>query len=96
MINLSEPSTTLTFKERPLVRCGDEIYYGSFTDKFIIMMKILSSKKVGNTDVADKIEIQLQYTDPDIKGKGKIVKSSTKESMANALELADAWLGRNK
>lgn len=93
---MSDNSIPLFYKNRPLVRCGDEIYYGNMTDKFIILMKILSYTKVGDVDVADKILIQMLYTDPDIKGKGKIYKTSEKDGMATALEFAGAWLDRGK
>ena len=93
---MSDNSIPLVYKNRPLVRCGDEIYYGNMTDKFIILMKILSYVKVGDTDVADNILIQMLYTDPDIKGKGKIYKTGEKKGMATALEFAGAWLDRGK
>jgi len=93
---MSEQNSSLVYMGRPLVRCGDEIYYGNMTDKFIILMKILSYRKVGDNDVADKILIQMLYTDPDIKGKGKVYKSTEKNGMATALEFACAWLGRVK
>jgi len=93
---MSETKQTLTYKERPLVRCGDEIYYGNMTDKYIILFKILSYKTVNDQQLPDKVQIQMLYTDPDIKGKGKIVRSSEKNSMTVALELATAWLDRGK
>lgn len=93
---MSETKQTLTYKDRPLVRCGDEIYYGNMTDKFIILFKILSYKTVDDQQLPDKVQIQMLYTDPDIKGKGKIVRSSEKNSMTVALELATAWLDRGK
>ncbi len=93
---MSDNTKMLTYKDRPLVRCGDEIYYGNMSDKFIILLKVLSYRKAGDKQVPDKIQIQMMYTDPDIKGKGKIVRSSEKNSMAVALELATAWLDRGK
>ncbi len=93
---MSETTNTLAYKGRPLVRCGDKIYYGNITDKFIILFTIQSYNTVGGKQVADKILIQMLYTDPDIKGKGKIYKSSEKNGMATALEFACAWLDRGK
>ena len=58
--------------------------------------EMLSSKTVGDQQVPDKVQIQMLYTDPDIKGKGKIIRSSEKNSMTVALELATAWLDRGK
>lgn len=92
---MSEKQETLLYKNRPLVRSGDEIYYGNMTDKFIIFMKILSYKEISGQKVAGKIQIQMLYTDPDIKGKGKIFKTSEKESMSTALEIATVWLDRH-
>ena len=84
----------VTYCGRPIVRCGNEMYYGNMTDKYITLLKILATKKVGDSEIATKVSIQMLYTDPDIKGKSKIVKSSEKDSMSVALELAAAWLDR--
>ena len=66
-------SNTLTFKGRPLMRKDNLIYYGSMADSHIIMIQILDYKKVGDTDVANKVSIQLQVTDPNVKGRAQIV-----------------------
>ena len=84
----------LNYKGRPLVRCGSEMYYGSMIDKYIVFIRELAIKKVNNVDVGSKFEIQLLFTDPDIKGRGKIVKTIERASFADSLELAEAWLNR--
>ena len=33
-----------TYKGRPLVRCNDEIYYGSMEEPYVIRMQIKSKK----------------------------------------------------
>ena len=33
------------YRNHPLVRCGDVIYYGSMKDKFVVRMEIKSKKK---------------------------------------------------
>ena len=38
-------SSFLTYKNKPLVRKGNEIYYGDMTEKYVVRFKILSSKK---------------------------------------------------
>lgn len=82
----------LMYKNRPLVRCGNEIYYGNMTDKFIIHLTLRSFKKIGEREVPDEIFIQLLYTDPDIKGKGKVNRSTVKHGMNEAMDFAAAWL----
>ncbi len=84
----------LCYKGRPLVRSGNEMYYGSMSDKYIIFIKELATKKVNDVDVGTRFEIQLLFTDPDIKGRGKIAKSIERVTFSDAMELAEAWLNR--
>ncbi len=82
------------YKGKPLVRCGDTIYYGSMKDKYVIKMEIKSKKKVQDLEVADKVTVQLMYTDATIRNRKQIVKSSEKNGLYLALDIADAWLSR--
>lgn len=84
----------LTYKGYPLVRNGKTIYYGNSYDKFIIMMQIASTKLSGDTEIADKILIQLLNTDPDISPRQRIVKKSDKKGLYAAMDIATVWLQR--
>ncbi len=83
-----------TYKGKPLVRCGDVLYYGSMKDKYVVKMEIKSKKKVQDLEVADKVSIQLMYTDASIRSRKQIVKSSEKNGLYLAIDIADAWLTR--
>ena len=83
-----------TYKGRPLVRCGDEIYYGSMADRFVIRMQVKTKNTVGDMAVADKVTIQPLCTDPDLSPRKQLVKSSEKSGLYTALDIADAWLER--
>ena len=83
-----------TYKGKPLVRCGDVLYYGSMKDKYVVKMEIKSKKKVQDLEVADKVSIQLMYTDASIRSRMQIVKSSEKNGLYLAIDIADAWLTR--
>ena len=85
---------TLEYKGHPLQRKDNIIYYGSFTDKYIIMMQILDTKKVKDLDVASKVSVQLQMTDPTIKSRDRIVKKAEKDSLYSAIDVAAVWLER--
>ena len=63
-------------------------------DKYIIMMQILETKKVEDLDVATKVSVQLQLTDPDIKSRDRVVKKSEKSSLYSAMDVAAVWLDR--
>ena len=83
-----------TYKGKPFVRCGDTIYYGSMKDKYVIKMDIKSKRKVRDLEVADRVTVQLMYTDPTIRNRKQIIKSSEKPGLYLALGIADAWLSR--
>lgn len=83
-----------TYKGKPLVRCGDVIYYGDMRDKYVVKLEIKSKKKVQDLEVADRVTIQLMYTDSSIRSRKQIVKSSEKNGLYLAMDIAEAWLTR--
>ena len=87
-------SAALEYKGRPLRRKDNLIYFGSMSDKYIIMLQILETKKVKDMDVATKVSVQLQLTDPDIKSRDRVVKKSEKDSLYAAMDVASVWLER--
>ena len=86
--------TVLEYKGHPLRRKDNLLYYGSMSDKYIIMMQILDTKKVKDLDVATKVSIQLQLTDPDIKSRDRVAKKTEKDSLYAAMDVAAVWLAR--
>lgn len=85
---------TLEYKGHPFQRKDNIIYYGSFADKYIIMLQILETKKVGDLDVASKVSVQLQLTDASIKSRDRIVKKAEKDGLYPAMDVAVVWLDR--
>lgn len=83
-----------TYKGRPLVRCGDELYYGSMEEPYVIRLQIKTKKTVNGLEVADKVAVQLLCTDPDLSPRKQLVKSSEKTGLYVAMDIADAWLQR--
>ena len=84
----------LTYKGHPLRRKDNLIYYGTMAEKYIIMLQILSTKDQDGLPVADKVSVQLQLTDPDLKCRDRVVKKSQKDSLYAATDVASVWLDR--
>ena len=63
-------------------------------DKYIIMLQILDTKKEQDMEVATKVSIQLQLTDPELKSRDRVVKKSEKDSLYAAMDIATVWLDR--
>lgn len=84
----------LIYKGHPLRRAGNLIYYGSMAEKYIIMMQVLDTKKEQDLELATKVSIQLQLTDPDLKSRDRVIKKSEKDSLYAAMDIASVWLDR--
>ena len=84
----------LSYKGHPLRRKDNIIYYGTMAEKYIIMLQIQSSKDQNGLSVANKVSVQLQLTDPDLKSRDRVVKKSEKDSLYAAMDVAAVWLDR--
>ena len=84
----------LVYKNHPLRRDDNLIYYGSMADKYIVLLQILDTKKEQDMDVATRVSVQLQMTDPDLKSRDRVVKKSEKDSLYAAMDVGCIWLER--
>ena len=91
---MSSQAIPLPYKGHPLRRKDSLIYYGSMAEKYIIMLQILDQKKDKDMDVATKVSVQLQLTDPDLKSRDRVVKKTEKDSLYAAMDVASVWLDR--
>ncbi len=84
----------LMYKGKPLVRSGKVIYYGFMNESHVVMLTVLSTHKVNDLDVADKVRVQLIATDPSLNPIEAMIKTSEKNGLFNALDIASIWLER--
>lgn len=85
-------SEFLTYKDKPLVRNKNIVFYGDMSEKFVIKLEILTSHKEGDLDVADKIKVMLIKNDSE--KLDNVVKSTEKNGFAEAMQFASIWLER--
>ena len=91
---MAEEKAVLEYKGRPLMRKDNIVYYGSMADSHIVMLQILETKKINDMDIATRVSVQLQLTDPNVRGRDRIVKKSEKDGFYTALDLGCVWLER--
>lgn len=82
----------LTYKGRPLVRCGNDIYYGSMKDLYVVYLQVLSNRKENGVDVADKVHLVLLSTDDSKPLPERIVRQANRVGLFNALSFGDIML----
>ena len=85
----------LTYKGRPLVRCKNDIYYGNFSDPYVIFMQVLTSKEENGVQVADRIHVTLLSTDTTKSPIERMKKQSDKNGLWSALEIGTIWLEKS-
>ncbi len=84
----------LKYKEKPLVRSGNEIYYGDMSEPYVVRFEILSTRELDGKESADKVSVQLLKSDIQLPMDKRIVKETVRESMYDALDFGFVWLER--
>lgn len=87
-MEILEKDCYVMYRGKPLVREGQQIFYGNMDDKYILFLGIMTTKKVGDNDVPDQIIVQIQSTDAD----KKVVKYGMKNGLHEAFEYGLIWL----
>lgn len=85
-----------TYKGFPLVRKEDTIYYGNMSDEYVVMMQIKQKEKVHDIEIATKVMVYKMSTDMTKSPADAIVKTSEKNGLYDALDIAYIWLTRTK
>ncbi|MBQ4159902.1 MAG: 30S ribosomal protein S13, partial [Clostridia bacterium] len=62
----------LMYKGKPLVRKGNHIFYGNPGDKYIVAFVLDNFMKIGEIEVASKVDILLQQNDAYMNIKNKM------------------------
>ena len=91
---MSEEQKVLMYKGHPLMRKDNLIYYGSMADSHIVMLQVLETKTVGGAEIASRVSVQLQLTDPTVKSRDRVVKKGEKAGLYTALDFGSVWLDR--
>ena len=91
---MADEKEVLMYKGHPLMRKDNLVYYGSMGDSHIVMLQILETKNQGDLDVATRVSVQLQLTDPTVRNRDRIVKRSEKDGFYAALDVGCVWLER--
>ncbi len=83
-----------TYRGYPLVRNGNQLYYGYMSDPYVIWIQILETKDIDGEKMTTKvrvIQLDTNETDP----MKQIVKRSERDAgLYEALDIAKVWLDK--
>ena len=84
----------LTYKDKPIVKCGKEIYYGDMSEPYVVRFNVLSTKKEGDDTIPEKVSVELLKSDTQLPEKERVSKNTVKDSFCDALDVGFIWLER--
>ena len=84
----------LTYKDKPIVKCGKEIYYGDMSEPYVVRFNVLSTKKEGDDTIPEKVSVELLKSDTQLPEKERVSKSTVKDSFFDALDVGFIWRER--
>lgn len=80
------------YKGKPLLRCGNRIYYGNLEDKLILALDIVeSSKKCKMWTYLSKVKVQIMDNTGEL-GKGQVYRKCERENLYKAIDIGEWWL----
>ena len=82
----------LVFEGKPLLRDGNVLYYGDFSENFITRFTITETKKVKDLEVASKVMIELLEKHGDDISTARLTKKAERDSLYAALDIGVYWL----
>ena len=90
----AEKESFLMYKGKPLVRCGNVVYYGNISDKYVIQMEMKNPVTLQDMEVSTIVSVTMLETNSESGNIAKIIKSSEKPGLYPAMDIAQIWLSR--
>ena len=63
-------------------------------DDYVVMLQVLATDQVEGETIATKVAMQLMRTAEDVAAKDRVLKTSVKPGLYEAMDLASVWLTR--
>ena len=79
----------LTYNGKPLVRCGNTIYYGNPEDKYVVIFRLDEQEPLEDLQIAKHVIIELKTNE----GKrSQLIRQAERDGLYKALDLGMFWL----
>ncbi len=81
----------LTYKDKPIYRQGNTIYYGDLSKKLILVMEIVDSEEKNGVKMTKEVKFHIQDNTGEL-GKGVNYRSGERENLYKAFDIGSWWL----
>ncbi len=86
-----EKSPYMMYKDKPLIRVGDVVYYGNLEAPYLISLTIEKKKEVKDLEIGTSVAIALIENNGNLK-KPRVLRSAHREGLYQALDVGEIWL----
>ncbi|MCR5718786.1 MAG: hypothetical protein K6F80_07115 [Oscillospiraceae bacterium] len=84
----------MMYKGYPLVRKGNDIYFGYMSEPYVIWLQAEDAKEEKGVKLSHKVRFYQMKTDENLNPIDAIVKNGERPTLYDALEVASTWLRR--
>ncbi len=81
----------LMYRGKPLVRCGNTIYYGAAEEKYMVKIEVLETRQADGEELATRVAVSLVSLE---NGAQRVIKHGEKQGVFDALDIGGVWLER--
>lgn len=82
----------MCYRGKPLARCGNVLYLGDLNASHFVMMQIISTEKIEDMEIPQKVAVQLIVNKPDLAPKDRVLKRAMKDGLYGAMDIGSVWL----
>lgn len=82
---------TLKYNDKPIMRCGNRIYYGNLEDKLILVLDITKTKNINGLETAAEVLVQVMDNTGEL-GEGQVFRKAVRDDLYKALDIGEWWL----
>lgn len=79
----------LTYNGKPLLRCGNEIYYGNPDDKYIVIFRLDEQEPLEDLQIAKRVIIELKTNEGN---RSQLIRQAERDGLYKAFDIGMFWL----
>lgn len=87
----AKKAKVLTYKNKPIYRQGNTIYYGDLSQRLILVMEIAETEERNGIQYSSKVKFHIQDNTGEL-GKGINYRSGERENLYKAFDIGAWWL----
>ena len=92
MAEKKKAGKAMSYRGKPLARCGNVLYLGNLSASHFVMMQVIQTEKLEDLCVPQKVAVQLIANDPQLPPKDRVVKRAMKDGLYSAMIIGSVWL----